>query len=85
MFVRAYLRLPIYYLIYTWQKVHNMKFLKLLFARLSLRGTEFDPILFHVGFVMDKVSQGQILFEVFLHVAVRVIPYNRISLICHSC
>ena len=71
MFLRAYLHLLIYYLIIFGQRtVHIMKFLKRLFARLPLRGTEFDLILVHVGSVTDKGSQGQILFEVFRHVSV---------------
>ena len=39
-----------------------MKFLKRSFAGLSLRWTKFDPILIHVGFVEDKVSNGQTVF-----------------------
>jgi len=37
-----------------------LKFLKRLFVGLSVGGTDFDPLSFHMGFVVDKLGQGKI-------------------------
>jgi hypothetical protein len=39
--------------------------MKRLLGGLLIQGTEIEPILIHVEFVVDKVAQGQIFFEVF--------------------
>jgi hypothetical protein len=39
--------------------------MKRLLVGLLIQGTELEPISIHVEFVVDKVAQGQIYFEVF--------------------
>jgi len=56
-----------------------MKFLKMLFAGLSLCGIEFDSMLINVGFVVDRFTR--IIVEALRQVPVRVISYNHISFI----